>query len=588
MENTATRWITIKESKYGNKYKISDNGEVIDTTTNMIFVKTLETSGIYSVTLGQNKKFRDPVESLVAEYYLPPNNNINAILVHIDGNLLSDCYTNLKYSDFTEPESVNYRSRHRSIFQYDLDYKFMRRWNSIVEICNANPGYKKNNIKGNVSGCNKSSHGYIWSFSRALKKEVKEVISIIDEKYFLEQDNYIIPDDGKEYWKDIINYETYKISTRGNIYSKKINIIISKSTPGGYYRVGLFKKDFPKKHFYVNQLVGIHFIKNPNNYPIVDHIDENKLNDYYKNLRWITHSGNTQEYHDKRKMPIINQYDKDNNLLKEWKDMREIIKENPTYKKNLIYDCINERSHTSHDFIWKYKNEKPKRAEVVLKEDEIFKNIGKYKKHDFSKYEVSNYGNIRSIKTKKYRTLQLHESGYYRVNLTTVGGAKKTKGVHIFVALRFCEGRSEINKIVNHIDEIKKHNYYKNLEWTTHEGNIAHSMGNKVNQIDIETGNVIKTFDSCSSAERMFTTSRIFSIPKVCKGKRNTAYGYKWEFADNNDFKIEKHNRKLDEHTQQDKHILKEYTEIFQDTSLKNYKPDKEYFKKKYNVILED
>ena len=42
--------------------------------------------------------------------------------------------------------------------------------------------------------------------------------------------------------------------------------------------------------------------------------------------------------------------------------------------------------------------------------------------------------------------------------------------------------------MVNHIDENKLNNYYKNLEWTTTSENVMHSTGKKVNQIDIETG----------------------------------------------------------------------------------------------------
>ena len=53
-----------------------------------------------------------------------------------------------------------------------------------------------------------------------------------------------------------------------------------------------------------------------------------------------------------------------------------------------------------------------------------------------------------------------------------------------------------------------------------------------VNMIDIETGNILKTFPSQSQAEIYFSGKPTNAIGKVLHGKRPTMYGYKWEFAD--------------------------------------------------------
>ena len=59
----------------------------------------------------------------------------------------------------------------------------------------------------------------------------------------------------------------------------------------GYYFVCLFK-DGKGQQFYVHRLVASAFINNPENKPEVDHIDNNKENNYATNLRWVTHKEN--------------------------------------------------------------------------------------------------------------------------------------------------------------------------------------------------------------------------------------------------------------------------------------------------------
>lgn len=59
----------------------------------------------------------------------------------------------------------------------------------------------------------------------------------------------------------------------------------------GYERVKLRKlgNDFK---FVIHRLVGIHFIKNPDNKKQINHKDGNKLNNYVTNLEWCTSQEN--------------------------------------------------------------------------------------------------------------------------------------------------------------------------------------------------------------------------------------------------------------------------------------------------------
>ena len=53
-----------------------------------------------------------------------------------------------------------------------------------------------------------------------------------------------------------------------------------------YYRVPLTNKEHIKKYYLVHRLVAQTFIDNPNNYPEVNHINGNKLDNTVTNLEW--------------------------------------------------------------------------------------------------------------------------------------------------------------------------------------------------------------------------------------------------------------------------------------------------------------
>jgi hypothetical protein len=94
-----------------------------------------------------------------------------------------------------------------------------------------------------------------------------------------------------EEWKPIENYEDlYWVSNFGNVKSKRKDKKLSINLDG-YYVVNLCKNG-KIKTFTVHRLVAQAFVPNPKNKPFVNHIDGDKLNNYYKNLEWCTQSEN--------------------------------------------------------------------------------------------------------------------------------------------------------------------------------------------------------------------------------------------------------------------------------------------------------
>ncbi len=107
-----------------------------------------------------------------------------------------------------------------------------------------------------------------------------------------------------------------------------------------------------------------------------------------------------------------------------------------------------------------------------------------FKLTECGNYKVSEYGDIyslerivagksnsqRLIKAKKLK-LSLDSSGYLKCSICNLG-TKKTINIHKIVVKLFV-GTSDLT--INHIDGNKLNNHYKNLEYITHEQNIAHA-----------------------------------------------------------------------------------------------------------------
>ncbi len=199
---------------------------------------------------------------------------------------------------------------------------------------------------------------------------------------------------------------------------------------------------------------------------------------------------------------------------------------------------------------------------------EIWKDIPSFE----GKYQVSNFGNVKSLNYLRTNTPRLlkqnnHKDGYKLIGLSNEKtGKKKYFTVHRLVAQAFIPN-PENKATVNHIDGNKANNHVSNLEWATPQENMIHSfkiglrknqhkgrsrkrssgkryngiykspvLGQKgvnnhnhtaVLQYDLN-GNFIKKWDCMADACRFYNANS-GAISQCANNKRKTAYGFIWK-----------------------------------------------------------
>lgn len=184
---------------------------------------------------------------------------------------------------------------------------------------------------------------------------------------------------------------------------------------------------------------------------------------------------------------------------------------------------------------------------------EIWKDIEGYE----GLYQVSNLGNIKSLKRKTwngYIFVQkedlilkpgLNAKKYLYVSLSK-DNKTHTYRVHRLVAQTFIPN-PENKPQVNHIDGNKSNNNVDNLEWCTNSENQIHAFKlglkpsfigsknpncKKINQYDLD-GNFIKQWNSFYDIKRILNIDRSL-IWRCCIGKFKQVHGYIWKYSDKN------------------------------------------------------
>jgi hypothetical protein len=394
------------------------------------------------------------------------------------------------------------------------------------DIINIYPVY---HIKQMFGGCNKCKNENKDKYIKKNKTKFKEITLLEnEEKRDINLDNY---------------NKNYLITNYGRCFSKKTGKELSTHINSGYKKVNLYDDTYINKKYSIHYLVYISFNNNYDKNKVIDHIDGNKLNNNLSNLRLTSQSENIINAYNNNdnmyKKNIIQAYDKDNILVKEFININDAIKFISHSNGSSIRNVLKGLYKTAGNYTWKYKDENIIEAKNNMYIEDItdFTSLNIVNDIDFTNYHINKEGTIinTNYNNRKIKIFK-NDNNYKRVFLYDKNKKKYQFLVHRLLAkiylLNGDKYFNDKNFVVNHIDKNRENNNISNLEWITQKENVIHGIGRKIAKIDLKTDEIIKTYTNITDAYKELNIEWNSLISKVCNNEkgRKSIYGFKWKY----------------------------------------------------------
>ncbi|WP_316571335.1 NUMOD4 domain-containing protein [Neobacillus sp. YIM B06451] len=439
-------WSQINIKGFENLYEVSNFGNarslprIVEdssgrkrSTPGKVLKPWITSSGKYMVELSNNKKSRSIyLHRLVAEVFIANPDN-KPFVSHIDGFTDNNSVFNLKWETYSEISKLKKDSLNAGEKAPEIKTTEEETWR---------------NIEGYDSHYQVSNLGRVRSLDRKL------------------------------------------IGKRGGIKEIKGRLMEIKLKKG--YSFVRLSKGGVRRNILVHKLVAQAFISNPDNKPIINHINNIKHDNRLENLEWATYKENTQH--------MVNQFRGNAKAIKQYDLKGEFIKEYPsvTTASNetgvsylTIIDMFKRKKNMCAGYLWKWADD-----------DTI----------------IEPYKNPREKEVNQY-TLS---GEFLRSFPSVLAAAEHLQAIEIKTACRSSISKALLGKV----------NYAYGFQWR-YGGDETPllQLKNRINRIVQLTldGELIQMHEHIRAAEKYLGLKLGNSgISKCCNGRQKSAHGFKW------------------------------------------------------------
>lgn len=320
-------WCECKQSK---KHEVSNHGRVRNKATKRI-LRPNHKGAYLRISIDSKTYF---IHRLIAEAFLHQDDEKQICVNHINGKKKDNHVWNLEYATLSQNSRHAYATglrkiKFRAIIQINKNTgEIINEFESMHVVLQKNPRFKRENISKALTGKREHAYDCIWKYKNDNRKRDYESTFTSGER-----------------WRSLPNDENVQISDRGRVRNIKTRRLyrLNQTHYSGY-------NQFRGKpvHVFVAKL----FVENddPMTKTVVDHIDRNRGNNDYRNLRWCTQQQNVEYACGKR---VLQCDPLDGTVIQEFGSISAAAR-HVKRSFSCISDCLNGIQKTSGGYAWKY------------------------------------------------------------------------------------------------------------------------------------------------------------------------------------------------------------------------------------------